>query len=106
MERLSHGVLDEVTRRLVAEFNPRQIWLFGSHAWGSPTEDSDLDLLVVVDESSEPPVKRMQRAHRCLRGLAIAKDVLVQTRAELERFAAAQASLTHMIITRGRLLHG
>ena len=39
------GRLEDITRRLVAEFTPETIILFGSHAWGQPDENSDLDLL-------------------------------------------------------------
>jgi hypothetical protein len=52
---LNQDLLDEVTRRLAAEFQPEQIWLVGSHAWGQPDEESDLDLLVVVRDSDMPP---------------------------------------------------
>lgn len=34
-------------RRTAAEFKPRRIILFGSHAYGAPTEDSDVDMRVV-----------------------------------------------------------
>ena len=40
---------------LVAEFDPDQIILFGSHAWGMPGQDSDVDLLVIVPETDERP---------------------------------------------------
>ena len=43
-----HEAIAEATRRLIAEFQPQQLWLFGSYAWGVPTDESDLDLLVVV----------------------------------------------------------
>jgi predicted nucleotidyltransferase len=106
VETVSADLLNEVTRRLVAEFKPEQVWLFGSHAWGQPDEGSDLDLLVIVPQSDESPVRRAQRAHRCLRGLGIAKDVLVKTRAELERFRNVRASLEAEILERGRLIYG
>ena len=48
MKELSQGILREITRRLVAEFQPEQVILFGSHAWGTPHQDSDVDLLVIV----------------------------------------------------------
>ena len=41
----------EITHRLENEFQPEEIILFGSHAWGTPDEDSDLDLLVIVPQS-------------------------------------------------------
>jgi uncharacterized protein len=106
VKTVSRDLLDEVTRRLAAEFKPEQVWLFGSHAWGEPNEGSDLDLMVVVSESEESPVRRAQRAHRCLRGLSIAKDILVKTRAELERFRHVRASLEAEILERGRLIYG
>lgn len=39
--------LKEVTDKIVREFQPEKIILFGSWAWGTPTKDSDADLLVV-----------------------------------------------------------
>ena len=106
MKTISQDLLGEVIRRLAAGFQPEQVWLFGSHAWGQPDEGSDLDLLVVVAQSDESPVRRAQRAHRCLRGLGVAKDVLVKTRAELERFRHVPASLEAEILERGRLIYG
>jgi predicted nucleotidyltransferase len=106
MKTISQDLLDEVNRRLEAEFQPEQVWLFGSYAWGQPDEGSDLDLLVVVSRSDETPVRRAQRAHRCLRGLGIAKDILVKTRAELERFRSVPASLEAEILEHGRLIYG
>ena len=106
MKTLSQDLLNEITRRLAVEFQPEQVWLFGSHAWGQPDEGSDLDLLVVVRNSDEAPVRRAQRAHRCLTGLGIAKDILVKTRAELERFRNVRSSLEAEILERGRLIYG
>ncbi|MDE0553984.1 MAG: nucleotidyltransferase domain-containing protein [Candidatus Poribacteria bacterium] len=34
---------------IVREFEPLQVILFGSYAYGTPTADSDVDLLVVMD---------------------------------------------------------
>jgi predicted nucleotidyltransferase len=106
MKTLSTDLLEEITQRLVAEFQPDQIILFGSHAWGAPHEDSDVDLLVIVPESNEPPVQRAQRAHCCLSGLNVPKDVLVKTRAEVERYRHVHASLTGQILEEGRVLYG
>ncbi len=106
MRAISQELLDEVTNRLAAELQPEGIWLFGSQAWGTPDEGSDLDLFVVVRESSEPPVQRMRRAHRCLRGLGLAKDVLVKTRAEFDRLRALPSTLDYLVFHRGRKLYG
>ena len=39
--------LQEITKKIVGEFHPEKIILFGSWAWGTPGPDSDVDLLVV-----------------------------------------------------------
>ncbi|MEK6675863.1 MAG: nucleotidyltransferase domain-containing protein [Planctomycetota bacterium] len=38
----------ELTDRIVREFHPERIILFGSHAYGTPKEYSDVDLLVIM----------------------------------------------------------
>ena len=106
MKDLPQELLQEMTQRLVTEFQPEQVILFGSHAWGTPNEDSDVDLLVIVSNSDEKPVQRAVRGHRCLRGLQVAKDVLVKTRAEVERFRHVYASLECEILERGKVLYG
>ena len=82
MKTLDDALLQTATQRLVAEFKPEQIWLFGSYAWGTPNEDSDVDLMVIVPNSDERPIRRYQRAQKCLGRLAVPADVLVRTRGE------------------------
>ena len=106
MKEVSPELLAEITRRLVAEFQPEQIILFGSHAWGEPTGDSDLDLMVIVSESNERASQRAARAHLCLMNLDVAKDVLVKTRAEFERYRHVTASLEHQVAEEGKVLYG
>jgi uncharacterized protein len=106
MQALEQSILDEMVRRLVAEFRPEKIILFGSCAWGEPTEDSDIDLFVIVPESDERPVHRMQRAHHCLGGLGVSKDILVKTRAEADRYRHVRASLEYKVFNEGRVLYG
>ena len=106
MTSLDETLIESATKKLVTEFQPEQVWLFGSHAWGTPTEDSDLDFMVVVGESDEPAIRRSQRAHRCLQGLPMPKDVIVPTRAQVDRYKHLRASLFHQILTHGRKLYG
>ena len=95
-----------MTRRLVAEFQPTQIFLFGSHAWGQPTEDSDVDLLVIVPSSEKSPRERRLQARRCLRDLSTPKDILVETQAEVERANCIYTTLESEILERGVRLYG
>ena len=106
MKLLDENLLTEITQRLAAEFQPEEILLFGSHAWGVPQPDSDLDLLVIVSTSDQRPTRRASRAYRCLRGIMAPLDILVKTRAEVERHRPIYASLVSRILEEGKLLYG
>jgi len=43
--------IEELSNRIAKRFHPEKIVLFGSYASGRPTEDSDVDLLVVMQFS-------------------------------------------------------
>ena len=106
MNELHPPLLSEITRRLVAEFHPDRIILFGSQAWGKPGPDSDVDLLVIVPDSDLPPTRRAQRAHRCLGSLRVPADILVKTRAETERLGGVATSLVSRALAEGEVLYG
>lgn len=98
-------VLREMVERLVATLHPEKIYLFGSRARGEAGPDSDYDLIVVVSASDLPGYRRDQIAYRALRGLGVAKDVLVWTRDEFESRVHLPASLPATVLREGRLLH-
>jgi predicted nucleotidyltransferase len=105
MRTVSDDLLQEVTRRLVEQFRPEQVILFGSHVWGKPTAGSDLDLMVVVTQSHLSDYERSVLGHRCLSGLDIAKDVIVKTRAEFDFFQDVRTSLEYKIAHQGKVLY-
>ena len=105
MKVLDQSLLEEMTRRLVAEFDPEQIILFGSHAWGQPNDDSDVDLFVIISESDLSPTRRCQKAHECLGNLPVSKDILVKTRAEVDLFRDVYASLECQVLEQGKVLY-
>ena len=98
-------ILEEIKNRLVNEFSPKQIILFGSRAWGNPTKDSDFDLLVIVDESPLKPTRRAIKAHQCLKGLGIAKDVMVRTTEEVKRAKNIPSSMLKKIVESGQVIY-
>ncbi len=61
-------ILREIVARLVAELRPCRIYLFGSGARGDSGAESDCDLLLFVEDPSEPIYRLSQRAYRVLRG--------------------------------------
>lgn len=106
MRELSPDLLKEIVKRLVECLHPEKIILFGSHAYGSPTEASDIDLMVVVPESDQPRYRRAQEAYGCLWGLTAPVEILVLTREELEEMAQVPASLVRQALQRGKVIYG
>jgi uncharacterized protein len=96
----------DITTRLVQEFNPEAIFLFGSHVWGVPNADSDLDLLVIVTQSELSSSKRSSLMYRCLRDILYPLDILVRTREEIQKFTQAPLSLEYQILAKGKCLYG
>lgn len=96
----------EGIRRIASALNPDKIYLFGSHAWGVPTLDSDIDIFVIVKESDQPAYRRSREAYRSLRGLREPFEVIVRTISEVEKSKAVTSSLVKKILEQGKLLYG
>lgn len=96
----------EVAHRLGVELQARGIWLFGSSARGEENQDSDIDMLVVVDGSEVPRYKRAQHAHQIVADVRVPKDIVVLTREEWERQLKVPVSLATTVLKEGILLYG
>jgi uncharacterized protein len=105
MDSIPATMLNEIVRRLVDEFDPERIMLFGSQAWGTPTIDSDIDLFVILSSSKERSTQRATRAHRCLRGIDALMDIIVRTVEEMNKYAAATASLEARVLERAKVIY-
>lgn len=105
MRRIDQRLLDEIVRRLVIALEPEEIDLYGSHAYGHPREDSDVDILVIVHDSSLPPYMRAREAYRALRGLFVPVEVKVISRSEFERRTHWLSSIERVVREKGRVLY-
>ncbi len=47
--RIPEEIIRELISQIASQFKPRQIILFGSYAYGKPSPESDVDLLVIMD---------------------------------------------------------
>lgn len=53
MNLAEKSMIEEIKTRLKNIYDPKLIYLFGSYAWGSPDQNSDMDIAVVVENSNE-----------------------------------------------------
>ena len=59
-DMISMNTIQAFSRRIADEFKPQRIVLFGSYAWGTPTPDSDVDLLVIMSFEGKPVEKSVE----------------------------------------------
>ena len=95
--------IKQLSDTIAREFHPKKIVLFGSHAWGIPTSDSDVDILVILP--FEGKNWRMASTIRERVHPAFPLDLLVRTESQInERLNNHDTFLTEVMV-KGRVLH-
>jgi predicted nucleotidyltransferase len=96
--------LPEVVERLVSKLRPERIILFGSYAYGRPTPDSDVDLLVIL-ETDASATERYLAVSRLLYPRPFPVDILVRTPREIEQALNVGDFFIREIVSQGRVLY-
>ncbi len=109
MPVLDRDQLDEAISQIVTRLRdalaPAAIYMFGSYVYGRPGSHSDIDLIVVVEDSSLDPYDREAQAFRALRGIRVPIDVQVYTRQEFDSRACLPVSFERTVRKKGRLVY-
>jgi predicted nucleotidyltransferase len=96
--------LREAIDRLVQQFEPERIILFGSQARGTADSRSDVDLLVVCTFEG-PRRKAMVAMDRALAGLPFARDIVVVTPEEYQSWSQIPGSIVQPARREGRVVY-
>jgi predicted nucleotidyltransferase len=101
---VDNQILQEAARRLVEQFEPYRIILFGSQARGTADARSDVDLLIICRVNGK---KRdlMVAMDRALKGLAIARDIIILTPEEYERDRQIPGTVARPASLEGKVLY-
>jgi uncharacterized protein len=95
--------IQELSQQIAAQFTPERIILFGSHAYGTPTADSDVDLLVVMPFEGQPFRQAAEILNRLSPTFSV--DLLVRTAEELNERLALGDFFLQEIVTKGKILY-
>ena len=90
-------------RTLAREFSPEKIILFGSYAYGKPTSDSDVDLLVVMPFRGRPVEQVVKIRTRVESPFPM--DLLVRSSRFIEQRLRERDMFIELVMTRGKVLY-
>jgi predicted nucleotidyltransferase len=101
-ERIPMRVIRDFARRVVDRFQPDKIILFGSYAYGTPHEDSDVDILVVM-----PARNQLDQAVRIELACEpyFPLDIIVRTPYRMRWRLKEGDSFLREIVTKGKVLY-
>ena len=97
-------ILAEMVRRIVEAVNPRSIILFGSAARGTMGPNSDLDVLIVMPDGTHRR-RTAQIIYKSLRGLGLAKDVVVVTERDVREHGNNPSLVLYPALQQGKELY-
>ena len=97
--------IEQLKERITQAMHPEKIYLFGSYAGGNATDESDVDLLVVMD-SALTPHKRNVAVKRLFPRRSFSLDAFVYTPQEFARYRDIPGTIVYNATHHGRLLHG
>jgi predicted nucleotidyltransferase len=104
LPEVTDETLASLTQRIVDAVYPYRVILFGSRAWGTARPDSDIDVLVIVDECEDPRERRYS-VYDAAKIPWIPMDILVRTPADIETRLAMGDFFIKDIIENGRVLY-
>ena len=102
--QVTENLLQEITSRIVENFDPEKVILFGSQASGTSRADSDIDLLVIMD-SRLSALQHAVEVKRACRPRFVAMDVLVKTPEEMKARLQQGNLFMRQILEQGRVLY-
>jgi predicted nucleotidyltransferase len=100
---IERNYINELSQRIAQGFRPDRIILFGSYAYGKPTADSDVDLLVVLHFEGKAVRKAIEIRTRVNPGIPV--DLMVRTPQQLNARIAKNDWLLREIVEKGVTLY-
>ncbi len=97
------NAIREVAERIVQEFQPERIILFGSYAYGTPTPDADVDLLVIVPFEGKAPRKSLEILNKVDPKFSV--DIVVRTPEQVQQRLTWNDFFLRDIMEKGKVLY-
>lgn len=96
--------IEDMARRIGRAANAHRVILFGSYARGTPTDDSDVDFMIIA-ESDLPRFKRSRKLYNMIKPYPFPMDLLVYTPDEIERGKKSAVSFVSQVLREGKIVY-
>ncbi|MCD6500747.1 nucleotidyltransferase domain-containing protein [bacterium] len=96
--------IKKIVRQIARKYKPEKIILFGSFAWGNPTQDSDVDLFIVKN-TKKAKGERLAKVEEILSDRKIPLDILVYTPNEVKERLSLGYFFIEDIVKKGKLIY-
>ena len=106
MRELTEELLDQIKARIVKAVDPERIYLFGSHAGGNADQDSDVDLLAVVQDTNRSTREIAIEGRQGLWDLNVPVDLVVCTESEFRKWRDVKNNVINEAACFGRIVYG
>lgn len=95
--------IEDISRRIAEEYHPQCILLFGSYAWGTPSPDSDVDLLVILPFEGKAVAKSVEMRLKVRPPFPM--DLLVRTPEKIRERLSLGDPFIRSILEKGKVLY-
>ena len=99
----AQNLIEEVIERIVDKFHPQKIILFGSYAYGEPTRDSDIDLLVIMNTNLRPVEQAVEIRRQT--DFTFPVDLLVRTSEQVQERLALGDTFFKEVLSKGKVCY-
>ena len=104
MQDTVNAHIQQMVSRIVTQFHPEKIILFGSHARGDGTADSDVDLLIIMPVEGSKRAKQLE-IRAAVRDVRVPKDIIVSRPEEFQWRKDIVGTIERPAAREGRILY-
>jgi len=95
--------IKRIKDKIVEKYQPQKIILFGSHAYGKPDHDSDVDFLVIMAFKGKGQYKAVEILESISPSIPI--DLLVRTPSQVRTRISQNDFFMRKVLTKGKTLY-
>lgn len=105
ISKIDSSLIQEIVKRILSVISPDKIIFFGSHIYGKPHLDSDIDIIVIASDIKSK-IDEYRKIRKSLRGIKYPFDIILISREEFDFYSSKwQNSVIAEASQRGKIVY-